>query len=112
MGTALLRAMTCVLLAPRCRTGRASRGFRTSPQSSSVISVRKPSDDGVLGEEVIGQEQLGLVVELLEKVRQQGVVKAAGGEHEMAIDLALRIAGDGIRPSRRSLSRVGIGVRV
>ena len=27
-------------------------------------------DDGVLGEEVVGQEQLGLVVELLEEVRQ------------------------------------------
>ena len=48
-------------------------------------------DDGVLGEEVIGQEQLGLVVELLEEVRQQGVVETAGGEDEVAIDLALRI---------------------
>jgi hypothetical protein len=48
-------------------------------------------DDGVLGEEVIGQEQLGLVVEFLEEVRQQGVVETAGGEDEVAIDFALRI---------------------
>ncbi len=48
-------------------------------------------DDGVLGEEVIGQEQLGLVVEFLEEVRQQRVVETAGGEDEVAIDLPLRI---------------------
>ena len=48
-------------------------------------------DDGVLSEEVIGQEQLGLVVEFLEEVRQEGVVETAGGEDEMAINFALRI---------------------
>ena len=48
-------------------------------------------DDGVLGEDVIGQEQLGFVVEFLEEVWQQGVVEAAGGKDEGAIDLALRI---------------------
>ena len=50
-------------------------------------------DDGVLGEEVIGQEQFGLVVEFLEEVRQQGVVETAGGEDEVAIDFALGVSG-------------------
>lgn len=46
-------------------------------------------DDRMLGEEVIGQEQLGLVVEFLENIRQQSVIKTASGEDETAIDLAL-----------------------
>ena len=70
-------------------------------------------DDGVLGEEVIGQEQLGLVVEFLKEVRQQGVVKPAGGEDEVAIDFALRIragSGGGDATVEEVIEPGGVGV--
>ena len=38
-----------------------------------------------------GKQQFGLVVQPLEEVGQQRVVEAARGQHEVAIDLALRI---------------------
>jgi hypothetical protein len=51
----------------------------------------KAVDDGLFGQQIVGQKQLGLVVEFLKDVRQQGVVKMAGRQHEAAINFTLRI---------------------
>jgi hypothetical protein len=113
VGTALLRAMTCVLPLGDVELVEPAEDLDIGPLPVAAVLVAdlgaEAVDDGVLGEEVVGQEQLGLVVELLEEVRQQGVVKTAGGEDEVAIDFAL-----GIRRRDAAIEEViepgGVGV--
>ena len=45
----------------------------------------KAVNDGMRGEQIIGQQQLGLVIQRLEQKRHQPVIKPAGGQHQMLI---------------------------
>ncbi len=70
--------------------------------------------DGGGGEKVVGQEQLGLVVEGLKKIGQQRVIETASGENQMAINFSLGIrSGDGGgKPAiKEVVEAVEVGVR-
>src|ERR1035441_5497565 len=47
--------------------------------------------DGMLGEQIVREEQFGLVIQFFKEGGQEGVVEAAGSKDEVPIDLALRI---------------------
>ncbi len=66
-------------------------------------------EDGVLGEEVIGQEEFRLIIELLEEIGQQGVVEMAGGKEEVPIDLPLGIRRRDV-PIEKAIDPLEMGV--
>jgi len=71
--------------------------------------------DGGGGEQVVGEEEFGFVVELVEDVREQGVVEAASGEDKVAVCLTLRIRpgdGGGQAAVKQIVEALEVGVRV
>ena len=75
----------------------------------------KAFGDGSGGEKVVGEKEFRFVVELVEDVGEQGVVKAARGEDEAAISLALRIGpsdGGGQATIEQVVEALEVGVRV
>ena len=49
-------------------------------------------EDGVAREQVVGHQQLGVVIDALEQERHGLVPEVAGGDHQQAVGFALRVA--------------------
>jgi hypothetical protein len=79
-----------------------------------AISVRdlgpEAVDDRMLGQEVVGQEQLRVVVEFFEEDGQDGVVEPASRENKVPVDLALRVGGRQ-RTIEQAVESIRISVR-
>ena len=64
----------------------------TSSQASGVSASRVRLQDRVVREQVVGHQQLGVVVDALEQERHGLVPVVAGGHQQQPVGLALRIA--------------------
>jgi hypothetical protein len=87
----------------------------TSAQSSSANLGDQPGDDRVGAQQVVGQQQLGFVVDALEQEGHGGGERVALGHQQQAVELAVLVAGElelgDVAASRPGSSRLVAGRR-